>query len=72
MCKNVTKRRCDIIFLSDLRLNSSLQKSGVHDVEKQFQLQGYKLFHNSVSSVRGVGILVHKNIRDGNFIIHGD
>jgi hypothetical protein len=52
----ITKKCCDVIFLSDLRLNSSLQKSAVHDIEKKFLLQGYKLFHNSVSSIRGVGI----------------
>ena len=54
----ITKEKFDVILLCDLKLNSSLQKSAVHDVEKYFLLNGYKFYHNSVSSVRGVGILI--------------
>jgi hypothetical protein len=65
----ITKRKCDIIFVCDVRLNSEKQKSAVHDIQKQFFLRGYKFFHNSRTSSRGVGILIHKNILEGQFTI---
>ncbi len=54
--------KTDIVFLSDLRLNSEKQKSAVHDLEKKIFFNGYKILHNSRSSSRGVGILIKKNI----------
>ncbi len=38
------------------------QKAAVHDVEKYFMLNGYKLFHNSTKNVRGVVILVNRKL----------
>ena len=58
--------KSDIIFLSDLRLNSSKQSSAVHDLEKLFFFNGYKFYHNSVVASRGVGILIKKTICDSN------
>jgi exonuclease III len=52
----------DVIFLSDLKLNSVLQKHAIHDLEKKiFNLQ-YKFWHNSKASSRGVGILIRSDI----------
>jgi hypothetical protein len=34
----VTKENADIIFICDLKLNSTIQKAAVHDVEKYFFL----------------------------------
>jgi hypothetical protein len=50
----------DIIFLSDLRLNSLKQSVACKDITKRFQLLGYKFIHNSPHSNRGVGILIKK------------
>ena len=50
----------DFICLSDMRLNSTVQKSAMHDLEKTFWFNGYKLLHNSPTSIRGVGILIKK------------
>ena len=61
--------KSDFIFLSDIRLNSSKQISAVHDLEKQFFLNGYKFIHNSVTSLRGVGILINRKIINGSFKI---
>jgi len=73
--------KTDIIFLSDLRLNSNKQISAVHDLEKKFFFNGYKLHHNSRASIRGVGILIRKEMdeklriiekidsEDGNFLL---
>jgi exonuclease III len=68
----VTKRRCDIIFLIDIRLNSEKQKSAVHDIEKKLFLLGYKMYANAKHSSRGVGILIHKNIKNEKFVIHNE
>ena len=75
----VTKENADIIFICDLKLNSSIQKAAVHDVEKYFFLNGYKLYHNSRNNTRGVGILIHRKNQhtvtnrmedlDGNIIV---
>jgi exonuclease III len=51
----------DIIFLSDVRLNTNHNKSGIHNLEKQFFNKGYTLKHNSKKNSRGVGILFNKN-----------
>jgi len=61
--------KSDFIFLSDLRLNSNKQISAVHDLEKKLFLQGYKLYHNSFNSLRGVGILIRKKFADNDFTI---
>jgi len=58
----ISNLKSDFIYLSDIRLNSSKQVSAVHDLEKQFFLNGYKFFHNSTTSLRGVGILVNKSV----------
>jgi len=60
--------KTDIIFLSDLRLNSTKQISAVHVLEKHFFFNGYKLYHNSNLPSRGVGILV-KSISE-KLIVH--
>jgi exonuclease III len=57
-------------MLCDLHLNSNKQKSAVHDIEKRFTLEGYKFIHNSEGPSRGVGILLHKNLRDDSFNIN--
>lgn len=63
----VTKGGHDIIFLSDLRLNSNKHKSAIHDIEKRLCFKGYRFYHNSTSN-RGVGILVSTKI-SANFEI---
>ncbi len=67
----VTRNKHDFVFLSDLRLNSNKQKSAVHDVEKTFFSQGYRIYHNSKHPSRGVGILIHKNIWEKGLRILG-
>ncbi len=49
----ITREKQDIILLCDLKLNSNIQKAAVHDVEKYFFLNGYKLYHNIVQEVWG-------------------
>jgi len=61
--------KTDIIFLSDMRLNTSKQISALHDLEKNFFFNGYKLFHNSTLSNRGVGILFKKDLNDNIFTV---
>ncbi len=58
----ITKEKTDIIFFCDLKLNSSVQKAAVHDVEKYFMLNGYKFYPNSTKNIRGVGVLVNRKI----------
>ena len=75
----ITREKQDIILLCDLKLNSTVQKAAVHDVEKYFLLNGYKLYHNSKNSTRGVGVLINRKIShsvincmcddDGNIIV---
>jgi exonuclease III len=52
-----------------MRLNSLKQISAVHDLEKKLFLKGYKLFHNSSTSLRGVGILVNRNYAESDFLL---
>jgi len=59
----------DIIFLSDLRLNSRIQHVACKELIKSFYLHGYKFIHNSTVSSRGVGILINRKVLD-NIIIH--
>jgi exonuclease III len=59
---SIVKKRDDIIFLNDLRLNSEKQVSAVHDLTKVFFNEGYDFFHESTSSLRGVGILISRKL----------
>jgi len=61
--------KTDFIFLSDVRLNSSKQISAVHDLEKHFFFNGYKMYHNSNLPSRGVGILINKKFCNSNFSV---
>jgi hypothetical protein len=54
----ILKKKCDVVFLSDVRLNSNIQKHAVFDIEKRFSMAGYDFYHNSTFSSRGVGILI--------------
>ncbi len=77
----VTKSGNDIVFLSDLRLNSLKQIIACKELVKKFYFRGYKFIFNSPSSSMGVGILIKKTalekisilntVRDteGNFIL---
>jgi exonuclease III len=60
----------DIIFLSDLRLNSLKQSVACKDITKRFQLLGYKFIHNSPHSNRGVGILIKKKAMEKIHILN--
>jgi hypothetical protein len=69
MCKrtfkkilSVTCEKDDVIFLSDIRLNSNKQISAVNDIRKRFAFRGYDMFINSKISSRGVGILISKKL----------
>jgi hypothetical protein len=64
----ITNSGADIIFLSDLRLNSYKQIDACKDIAKKFFLRGYKLLHNSVTSSRGVGILINRKVSE-NIVI---
>jgi hypothetical protein len=50
----------DIVFLSDLKLNSESQTHAIHDIEKKLFNLNFKLIYNSTTSSRGVGILIKK------------
>ena len=75
----IAKSKSDVIFLSDLRLNSIIQKSAVENISKKFLFLGYEFFHNSLTSNRGVGILIRSQLGavvggtdsdpEGNFLI---
>ena len=58
----VTSNKDDIIFMSDLRLNSKKNKTVVHDVEKICFGLGYNSHLHSTLPSRGVGILIKKEI----------
>ena len=45
-----------------MRLNSLNQRAGLNDIKKKFGFYGYKLYHHSRKSSRGVGILVSKGV----------
>ena len=49
--------------MSDIRLNSNNQVSGLHDLEKKFGFYGYTVYHNSRKSSRGVGIVISKKLK---------
>jgi len=58
----VTKNNDDLIFLSDTRLNSNVQKAAMHDLQKKLQMRGYKFEANSKTSSRGVMILISNKL----------
>ena len=58
----VISNKDDIIFMSDLRLNSKKNKTVVHDVEKICFGLGYNSHLHSTLPSRGVGILIKKEI----------
>ena len=59
---SLTKNKDDVIFLCDIRLNSPNQVAGLNDLNKKFGFYGYKFYHNSRKSCRGVGVLISKKI----------
>ena len=59
---SIVKNKDNIIFLSDIRLNSTNQIAGLNDLEKKLSFYGYKLYHNSRKSSRGVGILISRKL----------
>jgi exonuclease III len=65
----IVKGGHDIIFLSDLRLNSRIQHVACSELIKSFYLHGYKFIHNSTVSSHGVGILINRKVLD-NIIVH--
>jgi hypothetical protein len=58
----ILKDNAEIIFLSDIRLNSTKQCHGIHDLNKKFASKGYDFYYNSKESSRGVGILLKKGL----------
>ena len=54
---SLVKEKDDIIFVSDTRLNTEIQKSALNSLEKKLLLSGYDCFFNSETSNRGTGIL---------------
>jgi exonuclease III len=69
MCKrtskkilSVTREEDDVIFLSDMRLNSVKQVSAGNDIKKRFAFRGYDMFINSTTNSRGVGIFISKKL----------
>jgi exonuclease III len=56
------KKNCDVIFLSDVRLNSVKQTHAVFDLGKKLESTGYTSFFHSPQSSRGVGILISKKV----------
>ena len=60
---SITQNKDEIIFLSDLRLNSLNQSVGLKDLLNKITSYGYTLYHNSTRSSRGVGILISKKIK---------
>jgi exonuclease III len=59
----LVKNREDVIFLSDIKLNSGENTHAAHDIEKKFFNVGYKFLHNSSKSSRGVGILIKNELK---------
>ena len=60
---SIVRNKDDIIFLSDTRLNSINQISGLNDLEKKLAFFGYNFYHNSRRSSRGVGILISRKLK---------
>ena len=60
----ITRIRSDIIFLSDMRMNSTQNVSCIPQVKNSFRINpyaGYDFYYNSTMNKRGVGILLKKN-----------
>jgi exonuclease III len=61
----ITKLRCDIIFLSDLRLGNRNLTNNIDELKKFFRVNpygSYKLLYHSTKNKRGVGILVKSDL----------
>ena len=58
----ISKSKSDVIFICDIRLNSTRQTYAIHDIEKKIKFKGYDLFFNSKGSNRGVGILISSKL----------
>ena len=52
---SIVKNKDNIIFLSDIRLNSTNQIAGLNDLEKKLSFYGYKLYC----------IIIHENQVEG-------
>jgi exonuclease III len=61
----ITRSGSEVIFLSDVRLNSNKQVASVNDIEKKLKFLGYNLYHNSKHNSRGVAILVSTKLNYG-------
>ncbi len=58
----ITKKKSDVILLSDTRLNTNKQSAALHDLTKKFLLKGYNFIYNSKQASRGVAILIKKSL----------
>jgi exonuclease III len=75
----LTKTGSDVLFLSDIRLNSLIQTAAINDIRKRLEFNGYDFFFNSPFASRGVGIALKKsagftvinqlNDRTGNILV---
>ena len=59
---SIIKENDDIIFVSDTRLNTEIQKSALNGLEKKLLFGGYDCFFNSETSNRGTGILIKNKL----------
>ena len=76
---SLIKEKDDVIFVSDTRLNTDIQKSALNNLEKKLLFGGYDCFFNSETSNRGTGILIKNKLNytiiskecdiGGNFIL---
>ena len=75
----ISKTKADVVFLSDTRLNTEVNKSGLNNLTKNFFFNGYNIYHNSLGPNRGTAILISSKLNTeiintvgdplGNFII---
>jgi exonuclease III len=56
------KTGADILMLSDLKLNSSIQNHVIDNIMKQVNYSNYEFIYNSPYAVRGVGIMYKKSL----------
>ena len=59
---SLIKEKDDIIFVSDTRLNTDIQKSALNNLEKKLLFGGYDCFFYSETSNRGTGILIKNKL----------
>ena len=59
----LTKSKADIILLSDTRLNSESNKSGVNNLNKKFFFNGCNFHHNSTGPNQGTAILTLSKLK---------